>query len=681
MASENLDLLKSHGVLNDMTDKSPKVFDPEKSNFLGTVRKETRELFAPRKLTEKNEFRAIVLRNNAERNIANTSKWSAAFASHGVFNSGMVNVVASIPEMYSHLPLPKDFNDHRVIDLYPVFSVSLNDLPAASGLQPGDIIKVNFEDVKNRSKPSITGIFKGGKDIARSDIFGSCPPAENPQPATRAGRTPSPQLEPSAGVNPCDNSNEPVNTPEQDHLGPVDSPQPPVSCGPRLFRDIYGTDQGSASQEEIDEATAIAQAAQGKWPILRPGSHSLWQQGNRRGKAMMMEIPSVFASKPGILIPSHIYPALVPMLLDMAADFWLPREQRSTGGPGVNQATEAAGYVAPNLEYDYSKLANGLEYGMPYPVPGAFHDKNKTTSTSGLINSGFRSYPQQVYCRLYNAVIDGKNRKNFQRGGGSLEEFSRWASSKGQVNGFNSLIEFLTKAPNNSSNFKPSTATPGYSTHQIGSAIDFRGFNPESNDEQGKQVYKWMANHAIHYGWIRTVKSEEWHWEYIGDGKNLRFTKWQLSARTERGYQGPPTSYAGADTESDEWMNWAKGARTKLVTQKWHGTLNPMPGKKRSGNEASLLSAPAFDPATRAKEIYDKKKNAGKEGWATAIRQLNSLGVTTPTSNAIRQESINKTFSTLIFGMLQRNQQANATALIANLNRQGIEERQGRGET
>ena len=106
-----------------------------------------------------------------------------------------------------------------------------------------------------------------------------------------------------------------------------------------------------------------------------------------------------------------------------------------------------------------------------------------------------------------------------------------------------------------------------------------------------------------------------------------------------------------------------------------------MPGKKRSGNEASLLSAPAFDPATRAKEIYDKKKNAGKEGWATAIRQLNSLGVTTPTSNAIRQESINKTFSTLIFGMLQRNQQANATALIANLNRQGIEERQGRGET
>ena len=230
MASENLDLLKSHGVLNDMTDKSPKVFDPEKSNFLGTVRKETRELFAPRKLTEKNEFRAIVLRNNAERNIANTSKWSAAFASHGVFNSGMVNVVASIPEMYSHLPLPKDFNDHRVIDLYPVFSVGLNDLPAASGLQPGDIIKV----------------------IARSDIFGSCPPAENPQPATRAGRTPSPQLEPSAGVNPCDNSNEPVNTPEQDHLGPVDSPQPPVSCGPRLFRDIYGTDQGSASQEEID---------------------------------------------------------------------------------------------------------------------------------------------------------------------------------------------------------------------------------------------------------------------------------------------------------------------------------------------------------------------------------------------------------------------------------------------
>ena len=45
MAEENLDLMKSHGVLNDMTDKNPKVLDSERSNFLGTVRKETRELF------------------------------------------------------------------------------------------------------------------------------------------------------------------------------------------------------------------------------------------------------------------------------------------------------------------------------------------------------------------------------------------------------------------------------------------------------------------------------------------------------------------------------------------------------------------------------------------------------------------------------------------------------------
>ena len=54
MAEKNLDLLDSHGVLNDMTDKAPKILDSERFNFLGTVRKETREILDKLRKAKKN---------------------------------------------------------------------------------------------------------------------------------------------------------------------------------------------------------------------------------------------------------------------------------------------------------------------------------------------------------------------------------------------------------------------------------------------------------------------------------------------------------------------------------------------------------------------------------------------------------------------------------------------------
>lgn len=65
-------------------------------------------------------------------------------------------------------------------------------------------------------------------------------------------------------------------------------------------------------------------------------------------------------------------------------------------------------------------------------------------------------------------------------------------------------------------------ARPGTSNHGRGVALDL-------NTDCGKQtaakpncggsaVYQWLYNNGHKYGFTRTVKSEPWHWEYVGAG-------------------------------------------------------------------------------------------------------------------------------------------------------------------
>ena len=53
-------------------------------------------------------------------------------------------------------------------------------------------------------------------------------------------------------------------------------------------------------------------------------------------------------------------------------------------------------------------------------------------------------------------------------------------------------------------------ASPGYSNHQSGLALDL-------NTSDGG-VYDWLARHGAAYGFHRTVPSEDWHWEYLDGG-------------------------------------------------------------------------------------------------------------------------------------------------------------------
>lgn len=53
-------------------------------------------------------------------------------------------------------------------------------------------------------------------------------------------------------------------------------------------------------------------------------------------------------------------------------------------------------------------------------------------------------------------------------------------------------------------------ASPGYSNHQSGLALDL------NTSDRG--VYDWLARHGAEYGFHRTVPSEDWHWEYLDGG-------------------------------------------------------------------------------------------------------------------------------------------------------------------
>ena len=608
MAENKFDLADSHGILNDMRDKNPPTLNPEKSNFLNAVRNHTRDRLVSKKLTNKNVFRALVFRNDTAASISSNSRNKAALVAFGIFNQREITVTATIPEMFGHLPLPENDEDHATIDLYPKFSVSVDQIPDARNIQSGDIIKVAFEDVSQLTNPSIVGVTKGGKDSARVDLFGSCPPGNEATPNTRPGRgsendriesQPSPNLNQDPCVSPVEKADD-IPDPEKDHLG-VDFPAAPVSCGPELFENVFGVPPERATAEDQDEFRLLEKAIRGEYPgTLKPGMHPIYYQGRRVGSVKMVAVPMPYATKNyNIILPEERWPPLKQMLDDMYADFWYPRTHRHN----------RKGFFSKKYaEYDYSKLP-GNRPGVPYPVKSSRANKNRAKGfTAGCINSAFRSRPQQAYIRVKNAKINGRVRPSNV----SVKEWAKEvaaACKAGQIQGptrkrsrleakiyaqdpadpkgapslgggtkrFESMFDFIMNASSSSSMFKVSTAPPGFSIHQIGAAYDFNGFkvgrnkpgvkgHGPQNNEAGAQMYRWMCRHAIFYGFVRTVSSEEWHWEDMYAPGNDKFTKYRPQNRFKAGFKGYPlNSIAALDRHSEAYRTWADKVRFAFV--------------------------------------------------------------------------------------------------------------------
>ena len=630
MAEENkLDLMDSHGVLNDMREKNPKTLDAGKTDFLAAVRNETRNAFKPTKLSNKNEFRALVLRNDTMKNLSANSRNQATMLAFGVLSSRQVFVTATIPEMFGHLPKPKNADDHATIDLYPKFGCTIDEIPAARSLEAGDIIRVGFEDVKERTNPVIYGVFKGGKDTERVDIYGECPPGEEATPNTQPGRVPQSQPAPSTNPDPCPEAKDPAatpgsNDPEPKHLG-LDFEPPPVSCGPELFENTFGVPPGAATGEDKEEFDILVAAIQGKRPpTLKAGMHSLYYRGRRTGKVEMISVPEPYATRGfGIVLPKSRWPQVKQMLDAMYADFWYPR----------NRDTKES-YLKNNLHHYNYKLLQGRYPGVPYPSNSIHAKKNRKKGfTAGCINSAFRTRAQQAYLRVKFALINGQTKpdnlsvsewsneiaKAIQAGrvsgptrnlnphekkilqeNPSSEQAKLAATLGGKTKRFDSLFDFIMNA--RSTMFKPYAGPPGHGAHQTGAAIDFNGFKVGSdgpnNNEAGRQMYRWMCRNAIFYGFVRTVKSEQWHWENLYAAEYPRFTLYNPNNFRKQGYKGPPFGTIRVkDYDSPEYIAWADKTRFAFVPKnngKWHGFgSDPIGSRRNEGSGANTYGKAA----------------------------------------------------------------------------------------
>jgi hypothetical protein len=131
------------------------------------------------------------------------------------------------------------------------------------------------------------------------------------------------------------------------------------------------------------------------------------------------------------------------------------------------------------------------------------------------INSGFRP--------AFGPNFKGKTSKgknvNITTQETLRRDKSRWIMSERAK--FQSDEDFVFKA--RSSAYNPQTAAPGSSNHGNGIALDLNtgsriSFKPTPNLK--KDIYTWLIRNSWKFGFVRAVKSEEWHFEYRPDIAN-----------------------------------------------------------------------------------------------------------------------------------------------------------------
>jgi len=134
-----------------------------------------------------------------------------------------------------------------------------------------------------------------------------------------------------------------------------------------------------------------------------------------------------------------------------------------------------------------------------YTILEVMLDSAMSDSVEIKVNSAYRTFEEQLECRKRNAHRKHKTDTTY----------------------------LLTAK---STKFSPVTAKPGWSAHQLGIAFDF--------DTSDKETFNWLKENALKFGFVRTVKKERWHWEYLPDVKNpYQFVKekhwsWKTNIKT-----------------------------------------------------------------------------------------------------------------------------------------------------
>jgi predicted chitinase len=170
-------------------------------------------------------------------------------------------------------------------------------------------------------------------------------------------------------------------------------------------------------------------------------------------------------------------------------------------------------------------------------VANAFLQMREDAAKEGVkisISSGFRPAfgPNFTAKTSKNKNIDITTQESLRR------DKSRWIMSVRNNGKYRNDDDFVMNAP--ASAYNPATAPPGKSNHGNGFALDLStgsrvSFSKKLNDK----VYTWLVKNSWKYGFVRSVNSEEWHYEYrpkeskqgpyaivkpVGNNKNLYYS-------------------------------------------------------------------------------------------------------------------------------------------------------------
>ena len=126
------------------------------------------------------------------------------------------------------------------------------------------------------------------------------------------------------------------------------------------------------------------------------------------------------------------------------------------------------------------------------------------------INSGFRP--------AFGPNFKGKTSKgksvNITTQETLRRDKSRWITSERAK--FTNDEDFIFKA--RSSAYNPQTAPPGASNHGNGIALDLNsGSRVSLKKVLNNKIYEWLVRNSWKFGFVRAVKTEEWHFEYRPD--------------------------------------------------------------------------------------------------------------------------------------------------------------------
>lgn len=134
------------------------------------------------------------------------------------------------------------------------------------------------------------------------------------------------------------------------------------------------------------------------------------------------------------------------------------------------------------------------------------------------LSSGFRP----AFGANFNGLTSKGRNINFTTQETLRRDKSRWVQS--ERNKFSSDEDFIFKASANG--YKPATAPPGASQHGSGIAIDMNTGGRTDFTPLNTANYVWLVKNSYKFGFIRTVKSEEWHYEYLPNlAKNGPYAK------------------------------------------------------------------------------------------------------------------------------------------------------------